>query len=159
MVLGDGRLGILCAWVPSTVVPDVTLVGHHSKKLAIAAWNGIRIEQGGSDIDLGADVVVEATGSATGLAQAMKLCRPRGVIILKSTVAVCASINLAPVVINELTLLGSRCGRFWRGLTLMEQYPDMPLESLITDRFPIERATNAFERSAQHSALKVLLDF
>jgi len=158
MVLGDGRLGILCAWVLSTVVSDVTLVGHHPEKLALAAWNSVKTAHDGHPCS-GADMVVEATGSATGLAQAMTLCRPRGMIVLKSTVAADTPINLAPIVIHELTVLGSRCGRFWRGLTLMEQYPDMPLESLITDRFPIDQAIGAFERSAQHTAIKVLLDF
>ena len=159
VVLGDGRLGILCAWVLSTVVSDVTLVGHHPEKLALAAWNGVKTAYGDSNIDPGADVVVEATVSAGGFAEAMSLCRPQGVIVLKSTVALSEKVDLSPIVIHELTVLGSRCGRFWRGLTLMEQSPDMPLESMITDRFPIEQATDAFERSAQHTALKVLLDF
>ena len=159
VVLGDGRLGILCAWVLSTVVSDVTISGHHPEKLALAAWNGVKTAHGNSNIDPGADVVVEATGSARGFAEAMSLCRPQGVIVLKSTVALSEKVDLSPIVIHELTVLGSRCGRFWRGLTLMEQSPDMPLESMITDRFPIEQATDAFERSAQHTALKVLLDF
>ena len=157
VVLGDGRLGILCAWVLSTVVTDVTLVGHHPEKLALAAWNGINTYHG-SGYGSGADVVVEATGSATGLAEAIALCRPRGVIILKSTVAVSAVVNLSPVVIHELTVLGSRCGQFRHGLTLIGKHPDMPLESLITNRFPIEAAPVAFHRAARNSSIKILLD-
>lgn len=157
-VLGDGRLGILCAWVLSTAVTDVTLIGHHPEKLALSAWNGVNTARDGSCCT-GADVVIEATGSATGLAEAITLCRPRGVVVLKSTVAVSATVNLAAVVIHELTVLGSRCGQFRHGLSVMTRHPDMPLERLITDRFPIEQATDAFDRSMQHTALKVLLDF
>jgi alcohol dehydrogenase len=157
IVLGDGRLGILCAWVLSTVVADVTLVGRHPEKLELAAWNGIKTCHGGSGCGSGSDIVVEATGSAVGLAEAMALCRPRGVIVLKSTVALSAAVNLTPVVIHELTVVGSRCGRFQDGLTLLMQHPDMPLESLITDRFPLEAAPAAFEQAARHSSLKILL--
>jgi alcohol dehydrogenase len=158
VVLGDGRLGILCAWVLSTAVTDVTLVGHHPEKLALAAWNNIRTAHSGSDIDPGADVVVEATGSVAGLAAAMALCRPRGVIVLKSTVAVSAPVNLSPVVIHEITVLGSRCGRFEHGLSLMARHPGMPLEKLITTRFPIAAASAAFHLAGQNAAIKILLD-
>ena len=156
VVLGDGRLGILCAWVLSTVVADVTLVGRHPEKLEIGVWNGIKTCFGGCGS--GSDIVVEATGSAVGLAEAMALCRPRGVIVLKSTVAASAAVNLSPVVIRELTVVGSRCGRFQDGLMHLMQHPDMPLESLITDRFPLESALAAFQQAARHSSLKILLD-
>jgi len=158
VVLGDGRLGILCAWALSTVVSDVTLIGHHPEKLALAAWNSVKIAHDCRHCS-GADVVIEATGSASGLAQAMTLCRPRGMIVLKSTVAAGAQINLAPIVIHELTVLGSRCGQFRHGLSLMAQHPDMPLESLITQRFPIEAAPDAFILAVQTAAIKILLDF
>lgn len=157
VVLGDGRLGILCAWVLSTVVSDVTLIGHHPGKLALSAWNSVKIAHDSSHCN-GADMVVEATGSATGLAEAMRLCRPRGMIVLKSTVAVSAAVNLSPIVINELTVLGSRCGQFRHGLSLMEQQPDMPLERLITNRFPIEAALAAFHQTTHNATIKILLD-
>ncbi len=157
VVLGDGRLGILCAWVLSTVVSNVVISGHHAKKLQMAAWNGVRTILG-PDIPSGADVVVEATGSATGFVQAMSLCRPRGVLVLKSTIAASEKIHLAPLVIHEITVVGSRCGLLSRGLTIMERYPDMPIEKLITDRFPVEQAVTAFERASGGSAVKVLID-
>ena len=157
VVLGDGRLGILCAWVLSTVTSDITLIGHHPEKLALSLWNNIKIAHDGNYCS-GADVVVEATGSATGIADAMTLCRPRGIIVLKSTVAVSEAINLSPIVIHELTVMGSRCGQFRHGLSLMAKHPDMPLERLITNRFPIESATEAFVMAAQSSAIKILLD-
>lgn len=156
VVLGDGRLGILCAWVLSTAA-DVMLVGRHPEKLAMAAWNGIKTRIGigaaGS-----ADIVVEATGSESGLADAMQLCRPRGVIVLKSTMASPYMINLSPIVIHEWTVIGSRCGQFQDGLDMLRRYPDMPLERLITDRFPLSAAVSALEQAARRSAIKVLLD-
>ena len=78
--------------------------------------------------------------------------------MLKSTVAVSEAINLSPIVIHELTVMGSRCGQFRHGLSLMAKHPDMPLERLITNRFPIESATEAFVMAAQSSAIKILLD-
>lgn len=158
LVLGDGRLGILCAWVLSTVAQDVTLVGHHPEKLPRAAWRSVQTVLASGRILPGADVVVDATGSETGIIAAMALCRPRGTIVLKSTVAVSGHVNLAPIVINEQTIIGSRCGRFTEGLDLMQKYPDMPLETLISARFPLEKVREAFSRATQSDTLKVLLD-
>ena len=105
-----------------------------------------------------ANIVVEATGSANGIKQAMAVCAPRGHIVLKSTVAEGIELDLVPLVINEQTIAGSRCGQFKDGLRMLEAYPDMPVERLITDRFPIEQATTAFERAGQPDALKVLIE-
>jgi len=104
------------------------------------------------------DVVVEATGSGQGLGTAISLCRPRGTIVLKSTVAVQGEVNLTAVVINEQTVLGSRCGRFADGLALMEKFPDMPLAKMITARYPLSEVHDAFARARQADAMKVLLD-
>lgn len=158
IVLGDGRLGILCAWALRTAAEDVTIIGHHREKLEIARWRGIKTAMSGGEIRPGADLVVEATGSGGGIAQAMDLCRPRGTIVLKSTVAVQGNVNLAPVVVNELTVVGSRCGRFEDALHMMRKFPDMPLERLITGRYPLDRAAEAFAGAASSRALKVLLE-
>lgn len=158
VVLGDGRLGILCAWVLATVVQDVALAGHHLEKLAIARWRGIRTFLRGEGIVPGADLVIEATGSGQGIAQAMGLCRPRGTIVLKSTVAVQGEINLAALVINELTVVGSRCGRFSDALAMMRAFPDMPLARLITHRYPLHKAMEAFSAAQGGQALKVVLE-
>jgi alcohol dehydrogenase len=158
VVLGDGRLGALCAWVLSTASSDVTIVGHHPEKLKSAKWRNLKTSANADEIAPGADVVVEATGSGAGLATAMSLCRPRGTIVLKSTVALQGDVNLAPLVINEQTLLGSRCGRFAEGLKMMRRFPDMPLDGMITDRFPLRRVEEAFERAGKSDARKVLLD-
>ena len=158
LVLGDGRLGILCAWVLSTLFSDVTLIGHHTEKLAKAKWRHLKTAHSTAKLDLKADIVVDATGSDSGINEAMSLCRPRGTIVLKTTVASQRAINLAPIVVNELTVVGSRCGQINDGLRMLQSYPDMPVERLITGQYPIEQAVEAFERSAQPDALKVLID-
>jgi alcohol dehydrogenase len=158
IVLGDGRLGILCAWALRTVAGDVTIVGHHPEKLDIARWRDIKTAAGMEGMEPGADIVVEATGSEGGIAQAMDLCRPRGTIVLKSTVAIQGETNLAPIVINELTVVGSRCGRFPDSLKMMRDFPDMPLERLVTGRYPIDAAEEAFAEARSGPALKVLLE-
>lgn len=158
IVLGDGRLGILCAWALATVTPTVTLVGHHPEKLDIGRWRGIETSLRGEGVSPGADIVVDATGSGGGIAQAMSLCRPRGLIVLKSTVALQGEINLAPLVINELTVVGSRCGRFSDALAMMRDFPDMPLERLLTERYPLHHAKEALARAQSGEALKVVLD-
>ena len=157
VILGDGRLGILCAWVLSTVLSDVTIVGHHPEKLEIAKWRHIQTANDSANVRPGADIIVDATGSGSGLMEAIRLCRPRGVIVLKTTVAHQGNINLAPVVINEISIVGSRCGRFRDGIKVLQDFSDMPVERLITDRYPIAEAVSAFERATRQDALKVLL--
>ena len=155
-VLGDGKLGILCAWVLAGAGADVTLVGRHAEKLALAQWRQLRTRLAEEPLAGGFDLVVEATGSEAGLARAVELCRPRGTVVLKSTVAAPHRLHLAPVVIHELTLLGSRCGQFKDGLAFMAAHPDAPLDRLIAARYPLERAAEAFQAAAS-SSLKVLL--
>ncbi|MBN1269493.1 MAG: alcohol dehydrogenase catalytic domain-containing protein, partial [Kiritimatiellae bacterium] len=96
VVVGDGKLGILCAWVLATVSSDVTLVGHHREHLEAAEWGGVKTTVGTGGLTPGADVVVEASGSENGLMESIGLCRPRGTLVLKSTVATQGSVNLAP---------------------------------------------------------------
>jgi alcohol dehydrogenase len=155
-VLGDGKLGILCAWVLAAAGADVTLAGRHAEKLELAQWRRLQTRLATEPLAGGFDLVVEATGSEAGLARAIELCRPRGTIVLKSTVAAPHQLHLAPVVIHELTLLGSRCGQFKDGLAFLAQHPDAPLDRLIAARYPVEQAVEAF-RAAAGSSLKVLL--
>ncbi len=157
IVLGDGKLGILCAWALATVSRDVTLAGHHPHKLRLARWRRVKAVPAGRTLKTGADVVVEATGSAAGFARAMALCRPRGTLILKSTIAGASKMNLAPLVIHEITVVGSRCGRFERGLQEAVRNR-FPLERLISARYPMAKARQAFARAARRGTLKVLLD-
>jgi alcohol dehydrogenase len=157
IVLGDGRLGILCAWALSTVLSDITLVGHHPEKLQIARWRHMQTATDLAGVRKGADIVVDATGSGSGMVEAMQLCRPRGTIVLKTTVVDQGHINLAPVVVNEINIIGSRCGQFRDGIKMLQDYPDMPLTRLITDRYPIGEAVSAFACATRPDAIKVLL--
>jgi alcohol dehydrogenase len=155
--MGDGKLGILCAWVLSTVSEDVTLVGHHPEKLQRAQWGSLKTTDHIADIEPGADLVVEATGSTEGFTASMNLCRPRGVLVLKSTIAADSAINLAPIVINEISVIGSRCGQFKDGLAGLREH-NFPVESLVDARYPLSTAKEAFEHAAQKGTLKILLE-
>jgi alcohol dehydrogenase len=158
VVLGDGRIGILCAWVLSTRLPDVTLIGHHPEKLALAQWRHVKTKPDTARLGFQADIVVDATGSENGIHDAISLCRPRGTVVLKTTVASQGEVDLTPIVVHELTLVGSRCGQFKDGLRMLSSYPDMPVERLITDRYRIDQAKEAFDRSSQPDAIKVLIE-
>lgn len=159
VVLGDGRLGILCAWVLITTGADVTLLGHHPDKLKTAGWRNLKCITGLDEIQNRADIVVDAAGSAQGLKDAMQICRPRGTIVLKSTVASRDAINLSPLVIDEITLLGSRCGQPSDALAIMQAYTDMPLEKLISASYPIEQARAAFDEALYGKPLKIVIEF
>lgn len=154
----DGRLGILCAWVLTTLVEDVTLVGRHPENLEKARWRHLGTVFGGKGLRPGADVVVDATGSPGGITDAVRLVRPRGTVVLKTTLAAPVRFDLAPLVVNEITVVGSRCGRFGQATDLLRQYPDMPLERIISARFPLEKAVEAFRAAAAPGGLKVLLE-
>ncbi len=159
VVLGDGRLGILCAWVLAAMLDNVLLIGRHPWKLQRAQWRGLQTVDNIADAAPGADLVVDATGSAVGFTQAVGLCRPRGVLVLKSTLAgTGASIDLTPVVVNELQIVGSRCGDFDQAIQMLQTYPDMPLQRLITHRFALDEACRAFEAARSPEGLKVILN-
>jgi alcohol dehydrogenase len=100
--------------------------------------------------------VVEATGSALGLETAIRMTRPRGTLILKSTVAAKVTIDTAPIIVNEISMVGSRCGRFEPALAMMAA-GKLILEPLIEARYPLSEAAAAFQRAASKGALKVLL--
>jgi threonine dehydrogenase-like Zn-dependent dehydrogenase len=153
VVLGDGKLGLLVSQVLTRAGADVLLAGRHPEKLARARQLGIRT----GTPSPGADVVVEATGSADGLGLALTLVRPRGTVVLKSTVAAEHRLDLAPAVINEVTLVGSRCGRFGPALDALAtgQVSVLPLVDAV---YPLGEGPAAFERAATPGTLKVLLD-
>ncbi len=159
VVVGDGKLGLLIAAALATVLQDVLVVGHHTEKLALLAQFGARgvLEDELSSDMPGAEFVVEASGSVSGLARAMALCRPRGVLVLKTTVAGSPKLDLSPVVINELSVVGSRCGDLRAAIAHLAQGRIDPLP-LIAARYPLESATDAFEHARRPGTLKVLVD-
>src|SRR5664279_576242 len=161
-VLGDGKLGLLVAMVLNAHGYRVHQFGRHAAKLAIAARTGVHTEiaterEGGALPVFAYDWVVDATGSPEGLRSAIAMTRPRGTVILKSTVHGTVAIDTAPVIVNELTLVGSRCGRFEAALPLLA-HPLVPVEELIAARFPLSEAPQAFAHAAARGVLKVLLE-
>jgi threonine dehydrogenase-like Zn-dependent dehydrogenase len=156
-VLGDGKLGLLVAQVLNAQGYRVHQFGHHAEKLRIAAAGGVTTElTNGSLPTAEYDWVVDATGSTGGLRAACTMARPRGTVILKSTVHGTVGIDTAPIIVNELTLVGSRCGRFEAALPLLD-HKLIRLDEMIADRFRLQDAPQAFERAAQRGTLKVLL--
>jgi len=156
VVLGDGRLGNLCAQVLAGVTPHLLVVGKHAAKLALLNARGIRTALlGDAAEDHAADVVVDCTGSDAGLPTALGYVRPRGTIVLKTTVAGTQTLAWAPFVIDEITLVGSRCGPFDRALAALES-GEVDVRPLIQERLPLEQGVQALELATQR--LKVLLE-
>jgi threonine dehydrogenase-like Zn-dependent dehydrogenase len=158
VVLGDGRLGNLCAQVLARLSRRTLAVGKHEQKLALLLSLGIDAARLSDPLDeRSADIVVDCTGSETGLPTALKLVRPRGTIVLKTTVAGVQTMALAPFVIDEVTLVGSRCGPFDQALLALER-GHVQVQPLISDRFTLSRGIDALARAQTNPVLKVLLD-
>jgi threonine dehydrogenase-like Zn-dependent dehydrogenase len=152
VVLGDGKLGLLVAQVLSASGARVTLAGHHASKLTLAA--GLGIDTGGSPA--GADLVVDATGSPRALAEALELVRPRGTVVLKTTVSSRHALDLAPAVINEVTIVGSRCGPFAPALDALAT-GRVRVAPLVEATYPLADGIAAFAHAARPGAVKVLV--
>jgi threonine dehydrogenase-like Zn-dependent dehydrogenase len=154
-VLGDGRLGALVAIVLKAEAYEPAVGGHHREKLERIAGRGIRAELE-QDLKPGFDVVIDCTGNSAGLNRALALVRPRGTVILKSTAAAGASMNLAPVVINEITVVGSRCGRFESAIEALALNRIDP-RWLIDGTYSLEEHAAALRAAANRSNFKILL--
>jgi threonine dehydrogenase-like Zn-dependent dehydrogenase len=159
-VIGDGKLGLLCAQVIALSGAAVLLIGKHVEKLRIAERRGIETATARTAVNLKRefDVVVEASGSPTGFARALGLLRPRGVLVLKSTFAAAGSagIDRTRMVVDELTVLGSRCGRFQPALDLLKKGA-VDIDSLISEEYPLTRGVHAMERAGRKGVMKVFL--
>ncbi len=159
LVQGDGKLGLTTALTLNAFNYDVTLVGKHQNKLDIAKAQGVKtILLDDLDVKPEWEVVVEATGSISGFETAMALTKPRGTLVLKSTVAGSKEFNLAPIVINEITVLGSRCGQFKPALRLLENNR-IDFKSFISGIYSVDNAIEAFEKNKDKDTLKVLIKF
>jgi threonine dehydrogenase-like Zn-dependent dehydrogenase len=154
-ILGDGRLGAMTALAMKAHGLNPILGGHHQDKLQRLGEFGIKGEQE-SALEPGFDFVVDCTGSAAGLSRALELVRPRGKLILKTTVAGAAGINLAPIVINEIDVIGSRCGRFAPALEALERGTIDPA-ALVSGVFALSDAPAALLRAGEPSVFKILL--
>lgn len=156
VIIGDGKLGLLCTQVLALAGCHVTLLGRHSERNAWLTSKGITVASEFQAIPPGADIVVEATGSPQGLTMATQLVRPQGTIVLKSTYHGEVSVNMTELVIHEISIIGSRCGPFAPALRLLSGGM-IQVEPLIHARFPLEEGLNAMEQAAQPGTLKVLL--
>ncbi|MGH9938771.1 MAG: MDR/zinc-dependent alcohol dehydrogenase-like family protein [Blastocatellia bacterium] len=158
-VIGDGKLGQLISRVIATTGCDLTLIGKHEDKLELAARAGVKtVKIGAMEIDQASrfDFVVEASGSPGGIGLAMDLIRPRGAIILKSTFHGAVELDTSGIVVNEISVIGSRCGRFENALRLLES-GRVDVESLIAREYELAGGVEAMAEAERPGTLKVLL--
>jgi len=156
-LLGDGKLGLLVAQVLQAHGARVHLFGRHREKMRLVEKTGVTTELIPKKLPERAyGWVVDATGSPEGLRAAVAMCEPRGTIILKSTVHGLVTIDTAPVIVNEVTLVGSRCGRFEPAIRLLAS-GKVDVAPMISAGFPLNRAPEAFKKAATKGVLKVLL--
>jgi threonine dehydrogenase-like Zn-dependent dehydrogenase len=156
VVLGDGKLGLLCAQALALTGCDLIVVGHHEENLEVLSRRGISTALEDTSVEAGADLVVEATGHPSGYAAARRLVRPRGTVVLKSTYHGSTDANLTMAVVDEVTLVGSRCGPFAPTLRLLE-LGLVDVTSMIEARYSLTEAPAAFEHAARSGVLKVLV--
>ena len=157
IVIGNGKLGLLGAQVLDLAGCHVTLLGRHTENHAWLIRKAIGVTSAIHDIPPEADLIVEATGSAEGLAMAAKLVRPRGTIVLKSTYHGEVLVNMTELVINEIFVIGSHCGPFAPALRLLAGSM-IEVEPLIHARFSLPEGIKAMEHATQRGTLKVLLN-
>ncbi len=157
-VMGDGKLGLLICQVLRLTGCRLKLIGRHAKKLVLAQSWGISTLKVDEMEDRKYDFVVEASGSPNGFASAMQLVRPRGTLVLKSTYQGSLELNAAPIVIDEITIVGSRCGPFESAIRTLENNL-VKVHALIDHTYPFSQALQAFEHAKQRGSLKIVLDF
>jgi threonine dehydrogenase-like Zn-dependent dehydrogenase len=156
LVMGDGKLGMLCAQVLKLTGARVTVLGKHRDKLALVKRTGVRtvlLEDWKPGLF---DVVVEATGSASGFKLALSCVRPRGTLVLKSTMASDHNVSLAPLVINEITVIGSRCGLFPPALQALAE-KSVSVTPLIERVYPLVEGLDAVAHAGRPGTRKILL--
>lgn len=157
-VIGDGKLGLLCAQVLALSGASLLLIGKHSSKLRIAERRGIETaspKEAARQIRQ-FDVVVEASGAASGFGLALDLLRAKGVLVLKSTFHGKTELDAARIVVDEISIVGSRCGRFAPALDLLNKGA-VDVDSLISEEYPLSRGVHAMRRAGAKGVLKVLL--
>jgi threonine dehydrogenase-like Zn-dependent dehydrogenase len=156
-IVGDGKLGLLCAWAARLSGAQVSLVGKHPEKLNLAgAGIATYLPDDARALGRAFDVVADCTGSPTGLPTALGLVRPLGTVILKTTIAGDYAINLAPIVIDEVRVIGSRCGPFPPAIAALSRRA-IDVRPLIGTELPLDAAESAFRAAAAPGALKVLM--
>jgi threonine dehydrogenase-like Zn-dependent dehydrogenase len=159
VVLGDGKLGQLIALALVGSGIPTALIGRHEHKLAVARAAGVEtsLEEETPKSLANAPLVVEATGNEQGLANALALCAPRGTVVLKTTVAAKLTVDLAPVVVHEIRVVGSRCGDMKRAIEVLARREVNP-QPLVEARYPLAHADQALAHAGRRGAMKVLID-
>jgi threonine dehydrogenase-like Zn-dependent dehydrogenase len=156
LVIGDGKLGNLCAQVLARAGAKITALGKHAEKLALIKKAGVRTVLLQDWQPQQVDIVVEASGSASGMALALEAVRPRGTLVLKSTIAGAHQVSLAPIVINEINVIGSRCGPFPAALEALAAHR-IAVTPLIEKVYALRDGVAAAAHAAQAGARKILL--
>jgi len=156
LVLGDGKLGLLVAQVMQTHSANIFCVGHHPRKLILLQKRGIQTTQSVQEWDRKFDLVVEATGTSEGIEEALCFVKPKGKIIAKSTFHGLAKIDFSALVVNEIQLIGSRCGSFIKALEFLKK-ESLELEEMVDADYPLLDAERAFDRAKDPEVIKVLL--
>lgn len=155
-VVGPGRLGLLVAQVLQLVGVDVTVLGRRHASLELPASWGLQTGITTDFADSSFDLVVEVTGNNGGFAQALRLVRPLGTIVLKSTFAEDVHLDLTKIVVSEIKVIGSRCGPFLPALRLLAE-PQIHTDPLINGEYLLTEGLAAFEKAGQPGGLKVLI--
>ena len=158
LLIGDGKLAQCLALTLKPTGCSLQVAGRHEWKTVLLQQQGISTTLDHASLpDHAFDIVIEASGSSAAFGEALTKVRPRGTIVLKSTYAKGFSFNPAPVVVNEITILGSRCGRFSSAISFLENHrPD--LSCLISKRFPLTDGVMAFETAQRKDTMKVVID-
>jgi len=157
-VIGDGKLGLLCAQVIALQKTSTTLIGKHKNKMRVVAQRGIETLSPAQATKRKRqfDIVVEASGSPTGFALALDLLRPRGTLVLKSTFHDITKIDAARIVVDEITILGSRCGRFKPAIDLLKR-GSVDVAHLVSEEYALADGMMAMSRAGRRGVMKVLL--
>lgn len=155
-VVGPGRLGMLIGQVTSQGGCDVTMLGRRTESLQLPAQMGLKTRLVNDVSDDSYDFVVEATGNEAGLAQSLRILEPRGTLILKSTFAGKANVDLSKLVVDEMTVVGSRCGPFEPALRLLADGA-VDVDSLVEGRYSLREGLAAFDHAARPGVRKILL--
>ncbi|OAI14521.1 Zn-dependent alcohol dehydrogenase [Methylomonas lenta] len=155
-VIGPGRLGLLIAQVLALAGYEVTVLGRSESSLALPRHWQLKTALIQDIADNCFECVVDASGQVSGFRQALRILRPRGILMLKSTFSTLEPVDLSKVVVAELTILGSRCGPFADALTLLKQQL-IPIESLIDGRYHLNQGLAAFDHADQPGVRKILL--
>ncbi|WP_013324359.1 MDR/zinc-dependent alcohol dehydrogenase-like family protein [Gloeothece verrucosa] len=157
LVVGDGKLGQLVAQTLALTGCELLVIGRHREKLALLEARGIKTGLSEAVSDRAFDIAVECTGNPEGFSLARRALRPRGTLVLKSTYAGNLTLDASSLVVDEITVMGSRCGPFPKAIELLAA-GKIDVEGLIDGRYPLSEGKEAFEAAQRKGVLKILLE-